>query len=316
MLYLPQTIRRPLGKVRRAMAVTPRYIAASKDFRSARTALLACPGLRAAEKEMLRKVSLRISMADEMYLPGQAQHYLHAGLSAMRCITRVLDHLRTDRPSIRSVLDLPSGGGRELRFLQIAFPNSTLVACDTNEALVEFCGKAFGARAVCSVPDFNQLHLPGTFELIWCGSLLTHLDETRCTDLLRFFYNHLSPEGVCIFSTHGTTAIDWLRSGELTYGLSRRAQQSLLSQISDSDFGYVNYDGMSEYGISLVKRDRMIALAEGVGKWSLAASLESGWDNIQDVYAFTKRNIAPLSDAPQKALHPDTWRAELWPESE
>jgi SAM-dependent methyltransferase len=305
-LYLPQTIRRPLGKVRRAIAATRRDIATSKDFRSARSALLACSGFRAAEKEMLRKVSLRISMAGDMYVPGQAKQYLAAGLSALRCITRVLDHLGTDRPSIRSVLDLPSGGGRVLRFLKIAFPDAALVACDTNEALVEFCRKAFGAEAVRSVPDFSQLHLPGTFDLIWCGSLLTHIDETRCTDLLRLFYNHLSPEGVCIFSTHGATAIRWLRNGEFDYLLSRPAQQSLISQITDFGFGYVNYDHMSDYGISLVERDRMIALAERVGKWSLAAALEGAWDNFHDVYAFTKRNIAPLRDAPQKPLHPYT----------
>src|SRR5262245_4354904 len=124
--YLPQTIRRPLGKVRRTIGVTRRNIAASKDFRSARTALLAGAGLRAAEKEMLRKVSLRISTADNMYVPGEALQYLNAGLSALRCITRILDHLRTDRSSIRSVLDLPSGGGRVLRFLQIVFSDATL----------------------------------------------------------------------------------------------------------------------------------------------------------------------------------------------
>lgn len=294
MLYLPQTIRRPLGKVRRAMAAIRFNTAAPKDFRSARAALLADSDLSAAEKEMLRKVSLRISMADNMYVPGQAQHYLRVGLSALQCITqvtRVLDDLRTDRPPIRSVLDLPSGGGRVLRFLQIAFPDAALVACDTNEALVEFCGKAFGVQAVRSVPDFNELHLPGTFDLIWCGSLLTRLDETRCTNLLQSFYNHLSPEGVCIFSTHGTTAVSWLRSGEVTYGLSRLAQQSLLSQVTDSGFGYVNR-GQSEYGISLVECDRMVALAERAGKWFLAAFLESGWDNFHDVYAFTRRKAA------------------------
>src|SRR5262249_5267499 len=105
-------------------------------------------------------------------------HYLVAGLSALRCIMLVLEYLRTDPASIRSVLDLPSGGGRVLRFLRTGFPDATLVACDTNEALVEFCGKAFGARVTRSTPDINQLHLPGSFDLIWCGSLLTHFDET------------------------------------------------------------------------------------------------------------------------------------------
>jgi SAM-dependent methyltransferase len=300
MLYLPRIIRRPLGKVRRAVAATRRHIA----FHSARTSLLACSTLRAAEKEMLRKISLRISMADDMYVPGEAQHYLAAGLSALRCITLVLDHLRADRASIRSALDLPSGGGRVLRFLRVASPDATLVACDTNEALVEFCGKAFGARVVRSVPDINQLQLPGSFDLIWCGSLLTHIDETRCADLLRFFYNHLSADGVCIFSAHGATAVDWLRNREFTYGLSSLAQQSLLSQVKDCGFGYVNYDGQRDYGISLIEHDRMIALAERTGQWSLAAFLESGWDNFHDIYAFTKHNVTPLINAPQRFLRP------------
>ncbi len=295
MLYLPQIIRRPLGKVRRAAAAVRRNVAAPKDFCSARTALLACANLSDAEKDMLKKASLHISMADQTYIRGQAEHYLRAGLSALRCITRitrVLDDLRIDRAPMRYVLDLPSGGGRVLRFLQIAFPDAALVACDTNEALLDFCGRVFGAQSVRLTPDFEGLHLPSTFDLIWCGSLLTHLDETRCTNLLRLFYNHLSPEGVCIFSTHGTTAVRQLRSEESTYGLSRLARQSLLSQVTNSGFGYVNYNGRSEYGIALAECDTMVALAETVGKWSLAAFLESGWDNFQDIYAFTKCKAA------------------------
>jgi SAM-dependent methyltransferase len=302
--YLPQTIRRPLRKVCHAIIATRRYIGAQKDFASARTALLAGSDLYDTEKEMLRKISQQISMADDMYLSGNARHYLSVGLSAMRCITRVLDHLAIDRSSIRSVLDLPSGGGRVLRFLQIAFPNATIVACDTNGALVEFCRKAFGARAVRSVPDFNQLHIPGTFDLIWCGSLLTHIDEPRCADLLRLFYNHLSPEGVCMFSTHGPT-VEWLQGGG-------RKMQSLRSQLADVGFGYFNDDDLqSEYGTSVVERDRMVGLAERVGKWSLAAFLERGWDNHHDVYAFTKRNIAP----PIQSLTVTTFAAAYSPPS-
>jgi hypothetical protein len=44
----------------------------------------------------------------------------------------------------------------------------------------------------------------------------------------------------------------------------------------------------------MVERDRMIVLAEAVGKWSMAAFLDSGWHNFHDVYAFTKWNTAPL----------------------
>jgi len=290
------------------MAATSRHITALKDFPSARTALLTRDWPSAAEKDMLRKVSLRVSTADNMYVPREARHYLAAGLSGLRCITRVLDHLRTDRASIRSVLDLPSGGGRILRFLQIAFPDASLVACDTDRALLEFCGKVFGARTVPSVPDFNQVRLPATFDLIWCGSLFTHIDETRCTDLLRLFYNHLSHEGVCIFSTAGTTAVSWLRNRAFSFGLSALAQQSLMSQVTDVGFGYgyVNYDRQN-YGISFVEHDKMVELAGRAGKWSLAAFLESGWDDFQDVYAFTKRNVAPLNIPQRPFHHPTGW---------
>jgi SAM-dependent methyltransferase len=302
MLYLPRVIRRPLGKVRRAVTAAGRPVA----FHSARTSLLACSALLPAEKEILRKISLRVSKADDMYVPGEAQQYLAAGLSALRCITLVLDHLRAGRTSIRSALDLPSGGGRVLRFLRVAFPDAALVACDTNEALLEFCGTTFDASVLRSVPDINQLHLSGNFDLIWCGSLLTHFDERRCADLLRFFYNHLSRDGVCIFSAHGATAVGWLRNREFTFELSDLAQQALLSQVK-SGFGYVNYDGLSDYGISLIDYERMIALATRVGQWSLAAFLESGWDNFHDIYAFTKYNVTPLINAPQRFLRPTNW---------
>jgi hypothetical protein len=99
---------------------------------------------------------------------------------------------------------------------------------------------------------------------------------------------------VCIFSTHGATAVSWLQSGKFEYHLSHRAQESLLSQVTDRGFGYVNYDGTNGYGVAMVERDRMIGLAGQVGKWSLTAFLESGWHNFHDVYAFTKCNIAPL----------------------
>jgi hypothetical protein len=87
--YLPKTIRRPLGKVRRK-------IKARKDFPSARTSLLGRSELGAVEKEMLRKMSLRISIADDMYYSfgENAEAYSSVGLSAMRCghDTRSLAH--------------------------------------------------------------------------------------------------------------------------------------------------------------------------------------------------------------------------------
>jgi SAM-dependent methyltransferase len=280
--------RHPLRTIRR----THQKISRANEMRSAQADLLGRPSLDAYEKEMLRAVSLKVSPADDMFEPGGADHYLSVGLSALRCINRVLAH-HNQTPG--RVLDLPSGGGRVLRYLQAAFPNAEFVACDTSTELLQFCESKLHVTSQQSTASIDQLQLPSRFGLIWCGSLLTHLDEQRCLDLLRFFYNHLIPNGVCVLSSHGQTAIDRLRHNEFTYGLPVEARQSLLSQVKRDGFGYADYDGGAGYGVSIIERDRMIDLAEQVGDWSLSCFLESGWDNFHDIYAFTKRkNIAPL----------------------
>ncbi len=51
--------------------------------------------------------------------------------------------------------------------------------------------------------SFRNLSLPHRFDLIWCGSLITHIDEWAAVDLLDFFCRHLADRGVCVFTTLG-----------------------------------------------------------------------------------------------------------------
>ncbi len=54
-------------------------------------------------------------------------------------------------------------------------------------------------------------------------------------------------------------------------------------------FGYANYPEQADYGISAVSRQRLLELASVAGsEWREILFLERGWDNHQDVYAFTK----------------------------
>jgi SAM-dependent methyltransferase len=279
------------------------------EFPCARNALLRRSWPTAEEKDMLRKVSLRVSSHDNMYVTGEAEHYLSAGLSAVRCITNVLDRLGIERSSIHSVLDLPCGGGRVLRFLRTVFPCGMFAACDTDVILLKFSGDVHAARMFHSHPDFTQVRIGSKFDLIWCGSLCTHINERRCIDLLRLFYDHLSPNGVCIFSTQGGTAISWLSNRAFGFGLSESARRLLGSQVVEPGFGYayVDYEGQ-EYGISIIEYDKLIKMAGAVGEWSLAAYLESGWDDFQDVYAFTKRAVTtPHIVQKEPFLQPSKW---------
>ena len=82
-------------------------------------------------------------------------------------------------PEPQRILDFPCGHGRVLRYLRAAYPLAEITACDLNRDGVEFCAERLGAVPVMSSEDPADIRLAGEFDLIWCGSLLTHLDSGR-----------------------------------------------------------------------------------------------------------------------------------------
>ena len=265
-----------------------RWIRARGDFHAAKHRLLSSMELTKEEKIVLDKISLQVHSADTMYVESDAFHYLSVGLSASRCIQEALFHTPAEY-TVRSILDFPCGHGRVLRFLRAMFPNSDITAAEIDTTALEFCRRRFSVATFLSEPIFSDLSLPQRFDLIWCGSLFTHIDEQASRNLLQFFHDHLADQGVCVFTTHGQRSIDWIQSKKTTYGLTEGAQQEVMRGFQLKGYGYADYPNQSGFGISAVSYQRILELAKGVGRWSETVFLEHGWDNHQDVYAFAKR---------------------------
>ena len=262
------------------------------DLHAARIAMLRSGALSDDEKYLLRNVSLRVHPNDDMYPRGTGRHYLSIGIASNRAINSALAHAAHQ---VQTVLDLPSGYGRALRFLKARFPDATICACDLQPEAVEFCRHAFDAEAVVSNEDFAKVSLPGLFDLIWSGSLLTHLDECRATELLRLYYRSLAPGGLCVFTMHGRTSEAWLRSRTETYGLTEASRLKILSELDNRGYGYADYAGFTAYGISIARRARIVEMASAAGNWAFSCFLESAWSDHHDVYGFTKgQTKAPL----------------------
>jgi SAM-dependent methyltransferase len=259
------------------------------DFHQAKSVLLASATLSDNEKALLDKVSLQVHYKDGMYVKN-AGHYLSVGLSAIRCIDDALVKANGDN-IIHSVLDLPCGYGRVLRFLRVRFPAADITASEIDSKMLAFCKHAFSVKTVASGVDFNQLSQYGKFDLIWCGSLITHLNEKASTELLRFFYSHLSPNGLCVFTTHGLFSVDSIQNQTNTYGLNPDAQKELLSRFYSKGYGYVDYYKKHGYGISLVSHEHISEMAHTVGAWRETYFMERGWDNHQDVYGYTAPSL-------------------------
>ena len=132
---------------------------------------------------------------DDAKYDGRDGHYLSVGLSALRAIEDALG----DAPAPpRRILDLPCGHGRVTRVLRARFPDAAITVCDLDRGGVDFAAARFGARGVYSVEDFRELDLGEAFDLIWVGSLVTHLPELHTRRFLDCMARHMAPRSVLV----------------------------------------------------------------------------------------------------------------------
>jgi len=257
-----------------------------KPLRIAKKLLMASNHLTLEEKNLLKRVSLNVHHSDDMY-HGDASHYLSVGLSASLCIEQAL--CQQDRQSpVKTILDFPCGHGRVLRFLRAKFPDAEITGAEINSNALDFCRSNFAIKTILSNKNFSNVLPNQKFDLIWCGSLITHIDEQATNELLKFFFNHLSDQGLCIFTSHGAYS-EKLMKTKNAYGLTDDQRNRLLSNYKTTGFGHSSHQIEFGYGISVISQERVMELASNSGNWNLVMFKERGWDNHQDVYAFERK---------------------------
>ncbi len=226
-----------------------------------------------------------ISPRDAMF-HGNYDHYYAVGQSAVLNIRCALQLSQAPPPT--RILDLPCGHGRVLRALRAEYPGAEISACDIDLDGVEFCREEFGAVPIQSNEDCSKIPLAGYYDLIWCGSLLTHINADRLRAFLRFFVDHLSPGGTLVFTTHGKRAIQRYRAGVANYFPgSAIVFEETIRQYEQSGFGYRDYPDATDYGISLTRPTWITREIEALPTLNLLLVHEAGWDNHQDVFACT-----------------------------
>jgi len=237
------------------------------------------------EFNLLKKVESTISHKDDMYA-GNVAHYFKVGLSAIQCIDSSISSI--ENPKINNILDMPCGYGRVLRFLCRRFPNANLTGMDIDENGIDFCTHTFGVKVIHSKKKLDLLTLGSKFDLIWCGSLLTHIETIFAVDLLHFFDRHLSVGGLLIFSSHGNSVCEDIKDGKKTYGLDEGGVSQLIRSYAESGYGYANYPGQADYGISVTSAEWLRGQFNKIQGWKEVYCKERGWDNHQDIFCILK----------------------------
>ncbi len=219
---------------------------------------------------------------DDAMFDGSDAHYLSVGLSAGRVVRRAL----RDSPLPKRILDLPCGHGRVTRVLRALYPDAAITGCDLDRSGVDYVVKHFATAGFYSKEDFRSLDLGERYDLIWVGSLLTHLSEQQTRRFLDFAERHMAQEGTLVITSHGAFVAQRLLTWN--YGLTDDAVRGLLADSWLNGYGYRGYPGSEVYGLSLVRRTWYEDLFAS-GPLRLDNYEEQGWDDHQDVLVLRHR---------------------------
>ena len=226
---------------------------------------------------------------------AERRHYFDVGADAIGIIMRALIDSRLAPP--QTILDFPSGSGRVTRHLRAMFPHATLAACDLYESHLDFCAAHSGAVPLMSKENLDQLDV-GLWDLIFCGSLLTHLPERLFWPTIRFITRFLSPAGIAVVTLEGRHAI------HIQYNRYKFLDDELFEVARKGferiGFGFVDYNrgflrskfaANASYGIALVSASWLMAGLQKMDNIRVLNFTERCWDNHQDVVVIGRPGI-------------------------
>jgi CBS domain-containing protein len=198
---------------------------------------------------------------------------LMAGVGALQRIREAMAAI--GKRSVSSLLDFPSGHGRVLRVLKAAFADAALAAGDIDRGMVDFCASTFGATPIYSTENPDDVTIEDSYDLIWCGSLMTHLNPDRWQGFLSLFKNCLTDDGLLVFTVSGSR----LRDERILRRFALQVDQAeqVLQEHDSEGVGYSDYPHMPGYGISLASPGWVRDQVQAAGL-RLVSHVELGWD--------------------------------------
>jgi SAM-dependent methyltransferase len=236
----------------------------------------------ALDESAIKEIAQRDNMNE-----STVDRYFAVGRSAIAAIAKVLIIHGSGAPT--DVLDFACGFGRVARYLRAAFPAARLSVADDWREAVDFSARTFEAAPIYSAANFSTIPLGGPFDLIWCGSLMTHVSEHDVLAIMDLFERHLRPGAAMIFTTHGREMYRRRISGKHSFGITDAQFEELAATYQSGRHGFVEYPHRRHYGISLTPPQWIVAAVAAHERLSLISFTEAGWDNHQDVVAVAKR---------------------------
>jgi hypothetical protein len=154
--------------------------------------------------------------------------------------------------------------------------------CDIDAGAVDFCTSKFAGVGIFSKPELTDVALPTALDVIWIGSLFTHVDVGRTARWLPYLCEHLCPHGVLVATFTG----GWDLASKDKDPMFREIRR----QYDALGYGFAPYPGGTTWGVAVFSPSSLLSLACTINGVRVAGFLERGWANNQDVLVLTKHD--------------------------
>lgn len=228
--------------------------------------------------------------------------YNRIGLNAYKLVEEAISLSNRINDDIGEILDYGCGYGRVTRvFVQNGDPNKISVF-DVDPRAVSFCADEFGVKPIYFNDrwDFKSVRFE-SYDVIWAGSVLTHLSEAFTRETLALLCNILKPNGLLVFTTHGNKTFDRLR--EEYYGdRFQTLSDEIIEQYNTRGFSFIPYENQEvdilpfdfrraeDFGMTWMSDrfvDDLICKIDGANI-KLLKYKSLGWDSHQDTYYYQR----------------------------
>jgi hypothetical protein len=221
-----------------------------------------------------------ISPKDTMLDAGRETEYFAAGEMALKVCKDILGGRVPDR-----IIDFPSGYGRALRWFRAEWPNAEIFAVEIIPDALDFVVDAFGASPVLGDHQL-KMSIPLNADLIFSGSLLTHLDDWQWDIFLPMCIDALSKDGTLVFTTHGRIASLMAAQRNPIYG-DMVDTVDLYNEYKETGFSFRPYSALyPTFGLTLSSPEWIMRRLQKLPMAKIVAFHEGAWG--QDVVALRK----------------------------
>ncbi|GAB5555935.1 MAG: hypothetical protein SchgKO_01480 [Schleiferiaceae bacterium] len=162
------------------------------------------------------------------------------------------DIVKKQGVSVKSVLDFGSGYGRVSRFFKVAFPEAKVSVSEVKSQSLIFQRDVFGYTPIEHTEEPSSFRAPQQYDLIFAGSVFTHLPSKRFKEWLEMLIASLTDEGILVFSVHNIQ--DLAEPSLEPFVFVEHSEDQVMSEIGDrikdaTEYGsaYIHHDTLREW---------------------------------------------------------------------